>query len=71
MLLPLDGALLDRKVGALLLQESQTAGLVVGGRAGRFRAWVATEACARPAAPAESEPGRAAANGWVAHQPLP
>ena len=49
MLLPLDGALLDRKVEALLLQESQTGGLVAAVGLPRFRAWVATEALAAPA----------------------
>jgi LmbE family N-acetylglucosaminyl deacetylase len=49
LLLPLDGALLDRKVEALLLQESQTAGLVSAVGPARFRAWVATEAFAVPA----------------------
>ena len=49
VLLPLDGALLDRKVEALLLQESQTAGLVSAVGLPRFRAWVATEALAAPA----------------------
>jgi LmbE family N-acetylglucosaminyl deacetylase len=48
VLLPLDGALLDRKVEALLLQESQTAGLVTAVGLPRFRAWVATEALAAP-----------------------
>ena len=49
VLLPLDGVLLDRKVQALLLQESQTAGLVAAVGLPRFRAWVATEALAAPA----------------------
>jgi LmbE family N-acetylglucosaminyl deacetylase len=49
VLLPLDGVLLDRKVQALLLQESQTAGLVAAVGLSRFRAWVATEALAAPA----------------------
>ena len=48
VLLPLDGALLDRKVAALLAQESQTAGLVQAVGLARFRAWVATEALAEP-----------------------
>jgi len=48
VLLPLDGALLDRKVAALLAQESQTAGLVAAVGLARFRAWVATEALAEP-----------------------
>ena len=49
VLLPLDDALLDRKVAALLAQESQTAGLVAAVGLPRFRAWVATEAFAEPA----------------------
>ena len=49
VLLPLDGALLDRKIAALLAQESQTAGLVAAVGLPRFRAWVATEALAEPA----------------------
>ena len=48
VLLPLEGALLDRKVAALLAQESQTAGLVAAVGLPRFRAWVATEALAEP-----------------------
>ena len=48
VLLPLDDALLDRKVAALLAQESQTAGLVQAVGLARFRAWVATEALAEP-----------------------
>ena len=48
VLLPLDGALLDRKIAALLAQESQTAGLVAAVGLPRFRAWVATEALAEP-----------------------
>ena len=50
VLLPLDGPLLDRKVEALLLQESQTGGLVAAVGLPRFRAWVATEALAAPLA---------------------
>ncbi|WP_243057642.1 PIG-L deacetylase family protein [Nocardioides sp. SR21] len=46
--LPLSGHLLDRKVAALLLQESQTAGLVSAVGIERFRAWVATEYLAEP-----------------------
>ena len=46
--LPLDDVLLDRKVAALLAQESQTAGLVAAVGLARFRAWVATEALAEP-----------------------
>ena len=49
VLLPLDPALLDRKVRALLLQESQTSELVAAVGLPRFRAWVATEALAAPA----------------------
>jgi LmbE family N-acetylglucosaminyl deacetylase len=49
VLLPLPEPWLDRKVRALLLQESQTAGLVSAVGFERFRAWVATEAFARPA----------------------
>ncbi len=49
VLLHLDGEHLDRKVRALLLQESQTAGLVAAVGLSRFRAWVATEALAAPA----------------------
>jgi LmbE family N-acetylglucosaminyl deacetylase len=49
VLLPLDGPLLDRKIAALLAQESQTAGLVTAVGLPRFRAWVATEALAEPA----------------------
>jgi LmbE family N-acetylglucosaminyl deacetylase len=45
----LDEELLDRKVAALLAQESQTAGLVAAVGLARFRAWVATEALAEPA----------------------
>ena len=48
VLLPLDDALLDRKVAALLAQESQTAELVQAVGLARFRAWVATEALAEP-----------------------
>jgi LmbE family N-acetylglucosaminyl deacetylase len=47
--LPLTGTLLDRKVEALLRQESQTAGLVAAVGPDRFRAWVATEQLAAPA----------------------
>lgn len=48
VLLPMDGVLLDRKVDALLSQESQTRELVQAMGLARFRAWVATEAFARP-----------------------
>ena len=50
VLFPLDEPLLDRKVAALLLQESQTAELVAAVGLERFRAWVAVEALAAPAA---------------------
>lgn len=46
---PLAGAALDRKVEALLRQESQTGGLVTAVGLDRFRAWVATEYFAAPA----------------------
>jgi LmbE family N-acetylglucosaminyl deacetylase len=49
VLLPLPDDLLDRKVSALVLQESQTAGLIELVGLPRFRAWVSTEALARPA----------------------
>jgi len=48
VLLELDGAILDRKVKALLLQESQTGPLVEAVGPERFRAWVADEAFALP-----------------------
>jgi LmbE family N-acetylglucosaminyl deacetylase len=48
LLLELDDNTLDRKVKALLLQESQTGGLVDAVGPERFRAWVAYEAFARP-----------------------
>jgi LmbE family N-acetylglucosaminyl deacetylase len=48
LLLELDGALLDRKVAALLQQVSQTGGLVEAVGPARFRAWVASESFARP-----------------------
>jgi LmbE family N-acetylglucosaminyl deacetylase len=50
VLLPLDDGILDRKIAALLAQESQTAGLVAAVGLPRFRAWVATEALAEPMA---------------------
>jgi LmbE family N-acetylglucosaminyl deacetylase len=50
LLLQLNAALLDRKVDALLRQESQTAGLVDAVGLERFRAWVAAEAFAVPLA---------------------
>ena len=50
VLLELDGAILDRKVKALLLQESQTGPLVEAVGPERFRAWVADEAFALPVA---------------------
>ncbi|MFC7496061.1 MULTISPECIES: PIG-L deacetylase family protein [unclassified Nocardioides] len=46
---PLTGVALDRKVTALLRQESQTAGLVAAVGLDRFGAWVATERFAEPA----------------------
>jgi LmbE family N-acetylglucosaminyl deacetylase len=48
VLLVLDEPLLDRKVAALALQESQTAGLIAAVGLARFRAWVAAEAFAAP-----------------------
>ena len=48
LLLELEGPILDRKVRALLLQESQTGPLVDAVGEERFRAWVADEAFARP-----------------------
>jgi LmbE family N-acetylglucosaminyl deacetylase len=50
LLLELEGATLDRKVKALLLQKSQTGPLVDAVGLERFRAWVADEAFARPEA---------------------
>jgi LmbE family N-acetylglucosaminyl deacetylase len=47
--LRLDGAELDRKVEALLVQESQTRALVEAVGRERYRAWVATESFAPPA----------------------
>lgn len=44
----LEGAALDRKVTALLRQESQTGGLVAAVGRDRFAAWVATERFAFP-----------------------
>lgn len=46
--LHLTGAELDRKVDALLLQETQTAGLVAAVGRERFGRWVATETWAAP-----------------------
>jgi len=48
LLLRPEGDLLDRKVSALLLQKSQTGGLVDAVGIERFRAWAADEAFARP-----------------------
>lgn len=48
LLVELDGAALERKVRALLRQESQTAGLVQAIGVDRFRTWVAQEAFAAP-----------------------
>ena len=50
LLLELEGPTLDRKTKALLLQESQTSPLVDAVGLQRFRAWVADEAFALPAA---------------------
>ncbi|UMG92506.1 PIG-L family deacetylase [Nocardioides sp. TF02-7] len=47
--LTLDGPLLDRKVAALVRQESQTAGLIGAVGLDRFRRWVAVELLAEPA----------------------
>ena len=44
-----EGDLLDRKIAALLLQKSQTGGLVDAVGLERFRAWAADEAFAAPA----------------------
>ena len=49
LLLRPEGTLLDRKISALLLQKSQTGGLVDAVGIDRFRAWAADEAFARPA----------------------
>ncbi len=49
LLLRPEGGLLDRKISALLLQKSQTGGLVDAVGLERFRAWAADEAFARPA----------------------
>jgi LmbE family N-acetylglucosaminyl deacetylase len=49
LLLRPEGDLLDRKIAALLLQKSQTGGLVDAVGLERFRAWAADEAFARPA----------------------
>jgi LmbE family N-acetylglucosaminyl deacetylase len=48
LLLRPEGALLDRKISALLLQKSQTGGLVDAVGIERFRAWAADEAFALP-----------------------
>lgn len=48
LLLELTGATLDRKVAALLRQESQTGALVEAVGLERFRAWVSIEAFAPP-----------------------
>src|SRR5262245_4987470 len=48
VLFRLDEARLDRKVDALRLQDSQTAGLIAAVGLPRFRAWVATESFAAP-----------------------
>ena len=51
----LHGDLLDRKVAALLRQESQTRELVRAAGLERFRAWVAVESFARPRAGAAAQ----------------
>ena len=51
LLLELEGTVLDRKVTALLRQESQTGALVDAVGLDRFRAWVASEAFAGPQNP--------------------
>jgi len=51
LLLELEGTVLDRKVSALLRQESQTGALVDAVGLDRFRAWVASEAFAVPRNP--------------------
>lgn len=51
--LQLTGCALEQKVEALLLQESQTSGLVRAVGRERFARWVATEAWAAPARAAE------------------
>ena len=51
LLLELEGTVLDRKVTALLRQESQTGALVDAVGLDRFRAWVASEAFAVPQNP--------------------
>ena len=48
LLLRPDGVLLDRKISALLLQKSQTGGLVDAVGIKRFTAWAADEAFALP-----------------------
>ena len=48
VLLELDGVVLDRKVGALLSQVSQTRGLIEAVGLDRFRAWIAHESFAGP-----------------------
>jgi LmbE family N-acetylglucosaminyl deacetylase len=57
--LPLDGPALDRKVAALLAQESQTSGLVAAVGLERFRAWVASESYAPPVGTPVGTPGEA------------
>ena len=46
--LALEGQLLDRKVAALVAQESQTAGLISWAGIARFRSWVSVEMLAEP-----------------------
>ena len=48
LLLRPEGVLLDRKISALLLQKSQTGGLVDAVGIERFTAWAADEAFALP-----------------------
>jgi LmbE family N-acetylglucosaminyl deacetylase len=55
--LPLGQETLRRKVEALLVQESQTAGLVSAVGRERFTRWVATEAFAPPAEPTARQTG--------------
>ena len=49
LLLRCEDGLLERKVAALVLQKSQTGGLIEAVGLDRYRAWVADEAFARPA----------------------
>ena len=54
--LDLDADTLQRKVDALVLQHSQTAGLIGAVGLERFAAWVAVESFAAPARPARAGP---------------